>query len=298
LRSFSPLRAFAGGRVVCPVGHKVKRFSATLETLKGLTSDAAEVVAATQLELAGLVGLSFSELLTMTNLESKALEKTLGVLGGQQKAILFDKDDRRYAGGELSQVLSDELVHFLAAFHKKDSMKPGVQRGELASSWGRGLPTKLFHFLIERLIKKGDVVAEQEVLRLKDHKVSLASDQAKVRESILGAYEKGGFTPPNLKDVLEPLGMDFKQASSVFRVLQDQGLLVRIKDDMYYHSSVLDEIRGRIITFFADKQEMSAPDLKDMTGLSRKYLIPVLEYFDKEKLTVRVGDVRHLRKRS
>lgn len=84
----------------------------------------------------------------------------------------------------------------------------------------------------------------------------------------------------------------------MFRLLQDQGVLVRVKDDMYYLTSALSEIKSRILGFFEDKQEMSAPDFKDLTGLSRKYLIPVLEYFDKEKLTVRVGDVRHLRKRS
>ncbi len=298
LRSFSPLRAFAGGRVVGPAGHKVKRFSDTVEVMKRLADPTPEIVAATQLELVGPVGLTFEELLTMTNLETKGLEKTLGVLGGQQKAILFDKETRRYAGGALAQTLSDGLLAFLEAFHKKDSMKPGVQRGQLASSWGRGLPDKLFHFIVEKLLKKGDIVAEQEILRLKDHKVSLASDQAKVRTTVLAAYREGGFTPPNLKDVLEPLGMNFKQASPVFRVLQEQGELVRIKDDMYYHVPALEMIRGRVVDFFADHQEMSAPDFKDITGLSRKYLIPVLEYFDKEKITVRVGDVRHLRKRS
>jgi len=298
LRSFSPLRAFAGGRIICPLGHKVKRFSGTVESIGKLCDDAPEVVAATQLELAGPAGLTFDQLLTMTNQETKALEKTLGVLGGRQEAVLFDKEARRYAGGGLVQSLGDSLLDFLAAFHRRDSMKPGVQRGELASSWGRELPPKLFHFILERLVKKGDVVAEQEILRLKDHKVSLASDQAKVRETLLSAYAGGGLTPPNLKDVLEPLGMDFKQAGPVLKLLQDQGELVRIKDDMYYHVPALAEIRERMVAFFADHEAMTAPDFKEITGLSRKYLIPVLEYFDKEKVTVRVGDVRHLRKRS
>lgn len=298
LRSFSPLRAFAGGRVVGPEGHKVKRFSGDVKTLERLTSDSPEEVAAAQLELAGPVGVTFDELLTMTNLESKGLEKTLGLLGGRQQAVLFDKEARRYAGGELTQSLADSLVAHLADFHKKDSSKPGVQRGELASSWGRELPAKLFHFVVERLLKKGEIEADQEILRLKGHKASLASDQEKVRTLVLDAYKDGGMTPPNLKDVLEPLGLEFKQVSSVFRLLQDQGDLVRLKDDMYYHGPVLESIRQGIIGFFADNTEMSAPDFKGLTGLSRKYLIPVLEYFDKEKLTVRVGDVRHLRKRS
>ena len=298
LRSFSPLRAFAGGRIVCPAGHKVKRFSSEVEQLKLLTDDAPEIVVATQLELAGVEGVDFPELLTMTNLESKALEKTLGVLGGQQKAVLFDKETRRYAGGGLVESLADGMLAFLDDFHKRDSMKPGVQRGELASSWGRGLPPKLFHYIVEKLLKKGDVEAEQEVIRLKGHTVSLASDQEMVRETVLAAYRDGGTTPPNLKDVLEPLGMDFKQASGVFRLLQDQGQIVRVSGDMYYLRAALEDIKEKMLGFFGQNEEMTAPDFKEMTGLSRKYLIPVLEYFDKEKLTVRVGDARRLRKRS
>jgi len=269
-----------------------------VEQMKLLTDDRPEVVAATQLELAGPDGVDFAELLTMTNLESKGLEKTLGVLGGQQKAVLFDKETRRYAGGELVESLADGLLRFLADFHERDSMKSGVQRGELASSWGRGLPPKLFHYILEKLLRKGDVVAEQEVVKLKGHKVSLASDQEKVRETVLAAYRDGGVTPPNLKDVLAPLGMDFKAASGVFRVLQDQGEIVRVSGDMYYQCAALDDIKQKVLAFFERNGEMSAPDFKELTGLSRKYLIPVLEYFDKEKLTVRVGDVRRLRKRS
>ena len=298
LRSFSPLRAFAGGRVIGPAGHSIKRFSKDVELLGQLASDKPEDVASAQLELAGPKGVSFAELLTMTNLETKGLEKTLGLLGGQQRAVLFDKESRRYAGGALVDRLASGLLDFLAEYHRRESMKPGVQRGELASSWGRELPPKLMHYLLERLLKKGDIEADQEVFRLKGHKVSLASDQAKVRETILDAYSQGGATPPNLKDVLESLGMDAKQAAPVLRLLQDQGDLVRIKDDMYYHAPALNGIREGIIGFFAGHEEMSAPDFKDITGLSRKYLIPVLEYFDKEKLTVRVGDVRRLRKRS
>ncbi len=140
------------------------------------------------------------------------------------------------------------------------------------------------------------MVGDQEILRLKDHKVSLASDTAKVRELILGAYEKGGIRPPNLKDVLEPTKMDFKQAAPVFRLLQEQGHLVKIKEEMYYHAPALEDIRNRIIAFFEDNEEMGAQDFKGLTDLSRKFAIPVLEYFDKERLTVRVGDVRRLRK--
>ncbi|GAB7023509.1 selenocysteine-specific translation elongation factor [Salidesulfovibrio brasiliensis] len=296
MRSFSPLRTIAGGRVLSPLGHRVKRFSDDLEKLSALTAEAPDEVIVAQLELAGPKGVSFAELLIMTDLETKALEKTLNGLAGKQLALMFDKEERRYASGRLVTELMEGLVSWLGEFHKKHSMKPGVQRGELASTWGRGIPPKLLHLVLERLMKKGDVVGDQEILRLKDHKVSLASDTAKVRELILGAYEKGGIRPPNLKDVLEPTKMDFKQAAPVFRLLQEQGHLVKIKEEMYYHAPALEDIRNRIIAFFEDNEEMGAQDFKGLTDLSRKFAIPVLEYFDKERLTVRVGDVRRLRK--
>jgi len=298
LRSFSPLRTFAGGRIICPTGHRIKRFSPELELLQILADGTPEDVVAAQLELAGSAGVDFAQLLTMINLETKTLEKTLGVLGGQQRAVLFDKETRRYAGGKLVAGLSDGLVAYLTDFHARESMKPGVQRGELASSWGKDVPPKLFHSILEKLIKSGTVEVEQEVLKLKGHKVSLASDQEKVRDVLLAAYKKGGVTPPNLKDVLGPLGLEVKQVAGVLKVLQDQGELKRLSGDMYYHVAALDSIRDKVVMFFEGQQTMSAPDFKNLTGLSRKYLIPVLEYFDKEKLTVRVGDVRHLRKRS
>ncbi|WP_147821042.1 selenocysteine-specific translation elongation factor [Salidesulfovibrio onnuriiensis] len=296
LRSFSPLRTIAGGRIISPMGHKIKRFSDRVQALETLSADDSDAVILQQLDLAGSAGVSFAELMIMSNLESKALDKALTGMAGKQMALMFDKEDRRFVSGALVQTLCDGLLEYLAEFHRRDSMKPGVQRGELASAWGRELPPKLFHLVLERMVKKGDVVGEQEILRLKDHKVSLASDTARVREIILGAYEQGGIRPPNLKDVLEPTRMNFKEAAPVFRHLQDEGLLTKIKEDMYYHTPALEDIRSRIIAFFETSEEMGAQDFKGLTDLSRKFAIPVLEYFDKERLTVRVGDVRRLRK--
>lgn len=296
LRSFSPLRTIAGGRIVSPLGHRIKRFSDQVEALGALADTDADAVILKQLELAGPTGVSFAELMIMSNLESKALDKALTGMAGKQLALMFDKEDRRFVGGELVQELCDDLLQFLSGFHERDSMKPGIQRGELASSWGRRLPAKLFHLVLERMIRKGEVVSDQEILRLKGHKVSLASDTARVREVILGAYEAGGVRPPNLKDVLQPTGMTFKEAAPIFRHLQDEGLLTKIKEDMYYHTPALEDIRTRVIAFFDDNEEMDAQAFKSVVDLSRKYAIPVLEYFDKEKLTVRVGDARRLRR--
>jgi len=298
VRSFSPLRTIAGGRVVGPAGHKIKRFKPEAQALLArLAGDDPEDVLLAQLALAGSEGVTFARLMTMTDLESKALDKLVSSLLSKGRAFQFDREERALAAGEVVESLTAGLLAHLEAFHARNPMKPGASRGELASTWGRSLPDKLFHLVLERLVKAGRVVAEAEVLRLAGHKVSLASDQSKLRQTILDAYARGGQAPPNLSDVLDPLGVTFKEAAPVFKLLQDQGELVKVKEDMYFHAPVLADLRQRVETYLTEHGDMGAPEFKEVGGLTRKYAIPFLEYLDKEKITVRVGDRRVLRKR-
>jgi selenocysteine-specific elongation factor len=296
-RSFSPLRTIAGGRLLNPFPHRVKRFSPAVEILRALAAGTPEGVVLGQLELAGVEGLTFAQLLVATSLESRALEKALALMGVRQEALLVDREARLYISGKVAAALSEGLLAHLAAFHAREPMKPGVARGGLASTWGRRLSPKLFHFVLEGLLRKGAIAAEQELLRLPDHRVSLASDAASLRAKLLDAYDAGGLTPPNLKDVLDPLGVSFKEAAAVFKHLQDEGRLVKVAEGMYFSAAPLAELQRRVVAFFADRDEMSPQDFREVSQLSRKYAIPLLEHFDKEKLTVRVGDSRRLRKR-
>ncbi len=296
-RSFSPLRTIAGGRLLSPLPHRVKRFSPAVEVLRGLGTGTPEEIVLAQLELAANAGLSFAQLLVASSMESKALEKALQLMGGRQEALLIDREARTYVSGKVVQDLSDGLLAFLADFHAREPMKPGVARGGLASTWGRRLAPKLFHLVLEGLLRRGSIAAEQEILRLPGHKVSLASDASALRQKLVEAYTAGGLTPPNMKDVLDPLNLTFKEAAAVFKLLQDEGLLVKIKEEMYFDAAAVAGLIEKVVAFFATHEDMHPQDFREVSGLSRKYAIPLLEYFDKEKLTVRVGDNRKLRKR-
>lgn len=295
LRSFSPLRTVAGGRLITPLGRKVKRFSPAVERLVRLAVAVGEERIMLQLELAGLSGLRFAELRVLTCLESKELDRLLQNLGGRQEAFLFERDSRTYVHGGLVQELCAKMVQFVVEFHAREPMKQGLSRSSLASGWGKGLHPKLFHFVLERTLKRGELTADGEVFRLPGHKVSLASDQAKLRDTILQAFKQGGPTPPSVKEVLTPLGLEMKEAALVFRLLQEQGELVKVREDMFFAAQAMDQIKDMVRGFFREKEEMEPADFKAVTGLSRKYAIPLLEFLDKEKMTVRVGDKRRLR---
>ncbi|THB69380.1 MAG: selenocysteine-specific translation factor, partial [Desulfovibrio sp.] len=136
-----------------------------------------------------------------------------------------------------------------------------------------------------------------DLLHLPGHTVSLASDQEGLKQTLLDAYSQAGLTPPNLKDVLAPLDLTHKQAAPVLKLLVDQGHLVKVTEELYFPPSALDGLVEKVRGHFTDNETLDAPQFKELTGLSRKFAIPLLEHLDKQKITVRVGDARMLRKK-
>ncbi len=297
VRAFSPLRTVAGGVLLNPLGRKVKRFSPTVQDIAELATRTADDLVLGQLQLSGIEGCSFAQLRILTNLETKVLEKSLQTLSTKQLAFCFDREERVYVSGQTAQQLTASALEHVLAHHRKEPMKLGLSRSALASSWGRSLPPKLLHFTLERLLKQGDLVSDQDVLRHKEHSVSLKADQETLREQLVQAYMRGGCTPPNLKDVLEELGLSAKEAQPMLGFLQERNVLVKVKEDMLFTTQALDEVRGKVVDFLQQHEEMGPQEFREITGLSRKFAIPLLEHLDKEKLTVRVGDKRRLRKR-
>lgn len=196
VRSFSPLQTVAGGQIINPLGRKIRRHSADLDILAAIQSMTGEELLLAQLRLAGQQGLTVAELRIMTDMESKALEKTLQLLGGRQLAFQFDREDRRFVSADVLDSLGQNCLTYLAGYHQREPMRQGISRAELASSFGQGIAPKLIHFLMERLVKAGLMVLEGDILHLPGHVVSLASDQSGLRTCIEEAYRHGGLMPP------------------------------------------------------------------------------------------------------
>ncbi len=298
VRAYSPLRTVAGGVLVHPLPQPLRRkeadFEQRLALLQGLDAlegaENFEQRVLNQLALAGIEGLSFAELMVLTNGHAKKLEKLLQSLGA--KVTCFDKEERRYIFGEALAQLMLACQEQAAAFHKREPMKNGMSRGVLCPKQR----PKLAHLVIERCLRSGVLVAEGDVLRLASHSVELSDDVEALKEKILQAHTAAGLTPPNLKDVLEELKVDAKKAAPVLKMLSDEKQLVRVKDGLYYAAPVIADIAARVRTWFESHDDLDPAGLKEiLDGLSRKYLIALLEYMDRERITIRVGDKRQLR---
>ena len=139
------------------------------------------------------------------------------------------------------------------------------------------------------------LVQEKEVVRLKDHQVTLAQDQKEVRMELEKIYAKGELQPPYFKEIKSKF--QGNTALEVLGVMVKDGILLKVKEDLYFHRSAVEALEEKLVDFLKSHGEITTPQFKEMTGASRKYTIPLIEYFDGSQVTVRVGDSRVLRKK-
>jgi selenocysteine-specific elongation factor len=297
LRSFSPVRTIAGGQILNPVPRKHKRFKPEItEGLKSLSSLSPEELIAYYVAESGYMGVSFSDLKVMTNITEKHLDGNLQNLLSKKKIVLIDKESRIYLHQDGIENLKKEMHDFIDAYHKANPLKAGMPKEELKSKLPAFLNPKLFILIINQMIKDKMIALDEDMVRLEGHKISLGEDQSSIKMKIITAYKESGLTPPYFKELTQEHKIDPARAKDVLMLLVDEGVVLKVKEDLYYHSDNINDIKNRMIEFLRKNGEMSAPQFKEMAGASRKFLIPLLEYFDSKNVTIRIGDIRKLRK--
>jgi selenocysteine-specific elongation factor len=297
VRSYSPVRTIGGGQVLNPIPPKHKRLKPEIVAgLKSILGSPPEKLIDFHLDAAGPAGASFGDLRLMTNLTDKQLDGALQAMMSGRAAIQVDKEARTFIHKRNFDLLVQETSADLQAYHKAFPLKSGMLKEELKSKLPPGTDVKLFNLVLNQMIKDNAIVQEEKTVRLKAHKVSLAGDEATLRQDILKIYRQGGLQPPFFRDVVESLKAEPGQAKDVLNHMIEQGLIVRTKEDLFFHAEVIADLKQRLVKFLEENGEINPAQFKEMTGASRKFLIPLFEYFDAKNVTLRVGDVRKLRR--
>ena len=296
IRSYSPVRTIGGGRVINPLPLKKKRFSEqVLSDLASLNSGDHFVQIEQFTKMGRYTGKDAVELQFLTNSARKKVDEALKILSAQKKIIQYNKESGLYIHEEFLEKATLEIIATLSEYHGKNPLKAGILKEELRSRTTGATNQRLFNYIITQQSKLGVIVLENELLRMKDHRVTLAGDQKEIRERIEQIYLKGELQPPYFKDVKTefPNG----NGNDILGVLLKDGILIKVKEDLYFHRRSIEELREKLVGFLQKNGEINTTQFKDMTGASRKYSIPLIEYFDHEQITVRVGDNRILRKK-
>jgi len=296
LRSYSPVQTIGGGEILNPLPGKNKRFSETVVTqLKSLHTGGEKESIELFVALGRFHGVEESQLSFLANMSRKKLAEPLNALKAQKRIIQFDKEPALLIHADFLKKAKVEVLETIETYHKNFPLRNGLVKEELRSRTAGAKNPKLFNYLFRQLLQEGEIVQEMEIVRLKAHKVTLAQDQKEIRRKLEAIYDKSGLQPPYFKELKEEFPGN--TASEVLDVMIKEGRLLKVKEDLYFDRNAVDALEEKLIAFLRTHGEITTPQFKEMTGTSRKYTIPLIEYFDLRQITVRVGDSRVLRKR-
>jgi selenocysteine-specific elongation factor len=194
----------------------------------------------------------------------------------------------------LSQAVIDELERY----HKRERLARGMLRETLREKvFAHSLP-ELFAGVIARLEGAGAVVSEKDIVRSSNHSVGLSGQDAELSKRIEQLYLSAGVEAPSIDEAMTKAGVPAAQRAQARKLMQlliDGRTLVRIQGEMFMHAQVLEDLTAKLRDYASAHEPERLIDVaafKDLAGVSRKYAIPLLEYFDREQVTRRAGDKR------
>jgi selenocysteine-specific elongation factor len=209
--------------------------------------------------------------------------------------VLSGEGEKVYTTEQKWNRLKEQMLGTLKAFHAGHPLVPGMDMEELRGKLFYQLSPRLFRVVVDKLLGDKSIAKEESLLRLASHRVQLGGQEKTLMDKIKKILGEQPLAPPDLKEVEKQAGVPRNRLNEVIRLLEREGSVVRVANDMYFLTSSIDHLRTTLKKFLTEKGEMTAASFRDLIGSSRKYTIPLLEYFDRDGLTIRIGDIRRLK---
>ena len=308
LRGFQPLpghgTTIAGGRIVRVLAPKRRRRDP--ESLAHLQRMAAapafDARLALEIEAAGTAGIDRAGLRAHLGEGTKKIDRAVESLLARREAITVHREAGTVIAAAALERIQTILRDALDRFHAEHPLAPGIAREELRTVRAeiRTLDPRVFAVATTELARRGTVTLDAETDRLRRAGFSPAVAEA-AQEGLVARvrslYSDGGLSPPWSHELAERIGATVAAAGAALEILVRRGEVVRVKPDLCFDRAAVDALAARLRVHLSSHPEITAQQWKELSGVTRKYAIPLAEHFDAEKLTLRVGDVRRLRQK-
>ncbi len=297
LRQFSPVVTIGGGEVVDahPLPSTTKSSGSKTERaawLSALADGTPEQKLAARIARRGAGGLSAAQAVAETGWRGEQVESLAAALLEARTAV---QAGELWLDAAAFKQLAETMLKAVRAFHESNPLVAGMGRGELEEKLGA--PAAVFTFTLAALVRAGKLAQSGEVVHVAGRGVQMKDDEAEARTVIERAFASAGLQVPALKEVLAGLKVDKVRAQKIVTLMLREKTLVKVTDDLVFYGKSLEELREKVRALKPGASanavtKMDVTKFKDMTGVSRKYAIPLLEWLDRERVTRRVGDER------
>ncbi len=292
LRFYSPLETIGGGVILDPNPVKHRRFKQdTLEELRikedGSLEEIVEKIIkrfSNKLETIGFYGTQtgLGENMVKELIEPLIEEKIVLVFLGNvliHRSFIEDKEEK--------------LVAILSKYHESNPLKPGMSKEELRNKLLPNAKLKLFDEFIEYYCTQRFIKQMNNHIALYNYEIRLTDTQKSIHEELEKNYFEGGFQPQFVEELLKDL-KNHKEYRQVMQLMTESNILVKITEDYLLHYQYYNNALNMLRDYIVQNKDISLSQFRDLLDTSRKYALPLLEFFDQSKVTKRIGEKRVL----
>jgi selenocysteine-specific elongation factor len=298
IRQFSPVTTIGGGSVLDNQPARRRLGDPTVvPLLDTLEKGDSEVRLEWLVRQAGEAPLS--GLVSRTGWPPAEVLRVGRVLASTNRLALLGQPPELFVHQEHFQELARRVIEQLEKFHAQNPLVAGLPKEDLRSRTDtRSLPhpaspsNLLFNALLQTLAAQGKVDVQGEAVRLAGRRIQLTPEEQVAKDQISAAFERRGLAVPGTPEVLAKLHIDRPRAEKLLQILLKENVLLKVTEDLIFHRSALQQLKELLVRRKAQSNRINVAVFKEITGLSRKYAIPLLEYLDRERVTRREGDER------
>jgi selenocysteine-specific elongation factor len=287
IRQFSPVVTIGGGIVLDPA--PLPRMSRLEDFLRVVDAGSPEPILRARIERRGHAGIATSRLIAETGWNKMLLESQLAP-AAKSGTVLRVGD--LFVDAPAMARLEQVIVSSVEGFQKKNPLVGGIARESLREQVKAS--SEVFNAALDLLSRAKKIEAVGDQVRLPGYGVVMKDEEAESKKKIEEGFAVAGLKVPALHEVLAGLKVDKTRAQKIVTLLMKDKVLVKISDELVFHRSALEQLRRLVATQKTKSPKMDVATFKELTGVSRKYAIPLLEYLDRERVTKRVGDAREI----
>ena len=295
IRSYSPIITIGGGEILDIMPRKHRRLrSSSLDHLKSLYQGDETERLLILLRDARLNGVELADLTGRLTLKPSDIQKSIQELSAQGEVQIIDQANFFSMTTAHFNTAQKNILSFLNEYHAENPLRTGAPREEVRGKAG-DINEKIFAAALRYLSESNEIVENGATLRLASHSVEIDETLGEVKTKLESVFKNAHFQPPSVEDAFSQSGGKGNSNRNALQILIDQGVLLRLKDNIVYHRLALSEAENLLREHLSQNNEITAAEFRDLLGITRKHAIPLLEYFDTARITLRVEDKRVLR---
>lgn len=292
VRGFGVYTTLGGGKIINPHLEKISK-DITEDYLKEFLNGDVKKLIELFIKEKGESGITRKKLIGLLNISEKEADRY--ILDLKNSKTIFEDEKGKYYHTEVIKSVKKNILESILDFHNKNPLKLGINKRELfeKSSIKEDLFSLILNMLaVEKSIEIQEDIVKSSTFSLKDNK----SEELFTKLEKL--YLDYGLQPEdNFAEIAKKINEKESAVRDAISTLTKRGLLLKVKDSFYIHPKILEEMKRKILDHFSKKDLLTPQDMKELFNLSRKYTIPLLEYLDLVKFTIRVQEGRKLRGR-